>query len=218
MQLIDKYEIRRIFINLTNTRGLLWPDIVEGILFDKNGFPRTTTIDVKIDNKSLVNKMKLNSKEEVVNYILVIDYLIDYLKNKYDLIDIKITTLLKEYLTQCNISNFKILKGEIGSWIIPSNLIIKENTSIFETTLTEIVIWLVNKHLKPWNKEHLYIKQELSNKNINNIIFTFLENINKNNVKELLSPQDTNNNELWNKTIKELKEFIDEKKNSKTSS
>lgn len=218
MQLKDKYEIRQIFINITNTRGLLWTDIVEGILFNKSGFPRLNSNDVKIDDNSLVTKLQLNNTEEVINYILVLDYLIDYLKNEYNLRDIEITSLLEKYLNECNVVHFEKLNGQTGSWIIPSSLIIKENHNIFERCLTEIIILLINKHLKQWSNTSLLLKQELSRENINDIILIFMKKIGNNKIKQLLSLDNKDNDILWTEFIKQLKKFINEKKNSPTSS
>ena len=86
--------IRQIFINISHTRGLLWTDIVEGILFDQYGISRSLSNEVKVDESSLSNMMDLGSKENVVNYILVLDYLVDYLKNEYKLGNSEISKLI----------------------------------------------------------------------------------------------------------------------------
>ena len=218
MELKDKYEVRQIFINLTNTRGLLWTDIVEGILFDKNGFLRISKYDVEIDENSLVDKLNFKSTEEVINYILVIDYLIDYLKKEYNLSDVEISTLLKGYLSECNISSFEMLKGEIGSWIIPSNMIIEKNRNIFKNSLIEIMVWVIGKNLNEWNKDDLYLKRQLIKKNTQSKIVFYIRSLEKNKIKELMTIYGKNDDVIWNNLKKELRIFIEEKKNSPTSS
>lgn len=218
MELKDKYEVRQIFINSTNTRGLLWTDIVEGILFDKNGFLRINKYDVEIDESSLVDKLNFKSTEEVINYILVIDYLIDYLKKEYNLSDIEISTLLKGYLSECNISSFEMLKGEIGSWVMPSDMIIDKNKNIFENSLIGIMVWVIGKNLNEWNKDDLYLKRQLIKKNTQSKIVFYIRSLEKNKIKELMTIYGKNDNVIWNNLKKELRIFIEEKKNSPTSS
>lgn len=215
----DKCDIRQIFINLTNARGLLWPDIVEGILFDKNGFLRYGSSDVKIDELSLVTILVSKNIDEIINYVLVLDYLVDYLKNMYDLHDIEISTLLKGYLTDCNIVKFEKLEGPIGSWIIPLDIVVNKDLKVFEQNVTDIIIWIINKRIKYRNKEYLFLKQLLKEKDKSkNIIYLFVENLDKESTKELLQLESKDNDKVFSKFMEKLKEFINEKKNSPTSS
>jgi len=216
MQYKDKYEIRQIFINLTNTRGLLWTDTVEGILFDKNGFPRNKSEKVEIDNTSLVTKVKLTKTDEVVNYILIIDYLVDYLKIKYTLTDMEITVLLKEFMIDSNTINFEKLKGIVGNWVIPTSLVIKQNENIFKYMITDIIIWKINRKIELLNKEYMYIKKLMVNRY--EMIHSYIENSDEKYIRKLLSFNEDSVNDLWKEFLIDIKRKLEEKKNSPTSS
>lgn len=219
MKIKDKCKVRHIFINLTNVRGLLWPDIVEGILFDKNGFPRYNKSNVKIDEQSLSTMLVSKNIDEIVNYILVLDYLTDYLKNTYNLYDIEISTLVKAYLTDSKIVKFVKLEGAIESWIIPLNIAAQKNFKIFVQNVTDIIMWIINKHIKYSNKEYLFFRELLKEKDrTKNIIYLFIEQLDRDSKKELLQLYSKNNDRVFSEFVKNLKEFIDEKKNSPTSS
>lgn len=184
----SKQDIRQLFINISNTRGLLWPNIVEGVLFDEKGFPRYDKNMVNIDKGSLIDKIKLRDIKKITNYIIVLDYLTDYMKNKFNLTDIEISTLLKDYLIKCNKTELEQLKGETTSWIIPLNIIEKENPLIFENYIIEIVKYLTKGNNKQINLNSDYKK-----------------------IKEILSLHGRIDHDI-------LKKFSKEKKNSPTSS
>lgn len=188
--MISKHDCNQmqIFINLSNTRGLLWPSIVEGILFDENGFPRYEKNSNKIDKNSLINKLKYLNTRKITNYIIIIDYLVDYLKNEFRLTDIEISTLLKDYLSSSS-TNLQLenIKFDNSSWIIPLNIVMKDNSNLFDEITLKIINWLTKSKLKNIDIEE-----------------------NKDEIRKLFSLYGRNNNSY--------KKIFKEKKNPSTSS
>ena len=211
--------IRQIFINISHTRGLLWTDIVEGILFDQYGISRSLSNEVKVDESSLSNMMDLGSKENVVNYILVLDYLVDYLKNEYKLGNSEISKLVKNYLMENNITKLEMINYYKGSWIIPTEFIDSFNCGIIKDNFLNIFIWKIKSNLKLLDFEHFILKRQLSSKKyqqtIKENLISYVEQADKCIINLLFS---INGNELWDGFIVEFIRFINQKKNSATSS
>lgn len=211
--------IRQIFINISHTRGLLWTDVVEGILFDQYGIPRSLSTEVKVDESSLANTMDLGSKENVVNYILVLDYLVDYLKGEYKLGNVEISKLIKEYLMDNNIIKLDMLNHYIGNWGIPTEFIDSVNGDIIKDNFLNIFIWKMKRNLKTLDLKRFILKKQISSKTyqkkIKDNLISYIDNTDKCIIGLLFSISD---NELWDGFIIAFINFINQKKNSATSS
>lgn len=211
MNLKDAHEMQQVFFNLSQTRGLLWPDIIEGILFTRSGLPNFLLNPVSIDKEALIYKIKLTDINEIINFILVLDYIIDYLKNTYSMSYIAISTLLHAYLLECHIFHFKSLMIPTGNCLIETNGIITSNP-IFKFYFSDIFIWLIKQHLIWWHPNHFYIKhifwQNRQNQSIHSIVWIFLQSTNPTDMKKLLTIQYQENARLWKQYILKFKLFL----------
>ena len=197
--------IRQIFINISHVRGLLWTDVVEGIIFDQHGIPRSLSNEVKVDDSSISNMMDLGSKENVVNYILVLDYLVDYLKGEYKLGNVEISKLIKDYLISNDITKLEKLNYKIDN----------ENDSIIKETFLNIFIWKMKENIKTLNLKHFILKRQLSYRNVKDSLKSYIGETDRCIINLLFS---TNDNDLWDGFITTFISFINQKKNSATSS
>lgn len=179
-----------VFQELYHRNYLIFPEAVAGVLFTDIAIPLYQLNHITYERQSISNYLKSYNQNEISNYILVIDYYIDFLKSNYSLDTFHVLILLHRYIKKYHIYHFRKLIGPITCKSIATTIIIDYNPHVFQEHIIKMFLWQLQKHIDLYNLSYWFLKLKISfywkNHEINRIIYDYIIKDTKKQVNHIL--------------------------------